>query len=723
MRTLHRVTGLLYVALAATPQFVVAADQPPQATVRNVPTTHFGVTVADPYRYFENLKDPQVAQWMKAQADYTRRVMHRIPGRPAILEAIQRYSDATAARILDVLQVGEKIYYEKMLAEENLPKLYVRDGFDGEERVLVDPDANLPSGVHHAALDYYAPSDDNRYLAYGISAGGSEDSVLHIIDVQTGKPTGDVIDRAQDAEPSWLPDGRLLYARLQALAPGAPATDKYMNQRTFVHVLGANPDTDVAVFGTGVVPGIEMTPTETGYVTHVAGSPFLIGVAFNGVAREMRIWSAPLSSLKGAATPWVRIADTADAVIDFAASADTIYLTTHKGAGRYRVVRTSLAHPDITKAETVVPETDAVITGIVAASDALYIRKMHRAGDSELARLAHGQSEATPIPLPFLGDLQNMTADPRQPGILFFLGGWTRFGQYYAYSVAGGITDTGLAPQGPYDSSADLVASNVDVRAGDGTLVPLSIVHRRDIELDGMRPTILYGYGAYGMSETPFYRPGFLPWFDRGGVLAVAHVRGGGEQGETWYKAGFQATKPNTWRDAIACGEWLISNRYTSSQQLAVMGGSAGGILVGRAITERPDLFGAAIDQVPASDLLRAEFSANGPPNIPEFGSVTTEAGFKALLQMSPYHAVTDGVKYPAVLLITGINDPRVDSWEAAKMAARLQAASSSDKPILLRVDYDAGHGMGSTKRQAYAERADIFTFLLWQAGLEEFQP
>jgi prolyl oligopeptidase len=214
-----------------------------------------------------------------------------------------------------------------------------------------------------------------------------------------------------------------------------------------------------------------------------------------------------------------------------------------------------------------------------------------------------------------------------------------------------------------------------------------------------------------------------LPWFDRGGVLAVAHVRGGGEYGEEWHKAGFQETKPNTWKDAIVCGQWLIANHYTSTQRISIMGGSAGGIMVGRAITERPDLFGAAVDQVPVSDALRFETSANGTPNIPEFGTVTTEAGFKSLLAMSPYQAVKDGTKYPAVLVVTGINDPRVDAWEAAKLTARLQAASVSGKPVLLRIDYDAGHGYGSTKKQNYEQRADEFTFLLWQAGIEEFQP
>ena len=231
--------------------------------------------------------------------------------------------------------------------------------------------------------------------------------------------------------------------------------------------------------------------------------------------------------------------------------------------------------------------------------------------------------------------------------------------------------------------------------------MPLSIVHRKGLKLDGTNPTILYGYGAYGISQTPYFRPTWLPWFERGGVIAFAHVRGGGEYGEDWYKAGYQATKPNTWKDAIACAEWLIAQKYTSTPKLAIMGGSAGGIFVGRSITERPDLFGAAIDAVPGfrRDALGIR-RRTACPTFPSSARSRPRTGFKALYAMSPYHWVKDGTPYPAVLVTTGINDPRVDAWEAAKMAARLQAATSSGKPVLLRIDYDAGHGIGSTKKQ-----------------------
>jgi len=301
---------------------------------------------------------------------------------------------------------------------------------------------------------------------------------------------------------------------------------------------------------------------------------------------------------------------------------------------------------------------------------------------------------------------------------------WTKAHKIYTYDPSRkNVTDTKLQPVGKFDEPADLESVEVKAKSYDGTLVPLSIVYRKGLKLDGSNPALLRGYGAYGITEDPFFDPKYIAWFEHGGVIAVAHIRGGGEYGEDWHLAGKLLTKPNTWKDFIACAEYLINQKYTSTPQLAIIGGSAGGITIGRSITERPDLFAVAIDAVPMSDVVRAEFTPNGPPNIPEFGTVKEADGFKALYEMSPYHHIKDGTKYPAVMVTTGWNDPRVVSWEPGKMAARLQAATASGKPVLLRVDYDAGHGIGSTKTQREEELADEWSFAFWQFGMPEFQP
>ena len=699
-----------------------AQTPPPVAPVRAVTDTHFGVSVTDPYRYFEDTKNAETVAWIKAQADFARATLDRIPGREALLRRIAELGDAVPARVSSVQVNNGNYYFLKRLAKENIPKLYVRAGLAGKERLLVDPDAVRDPRGRHFAIDYFAPSPDNKYVAYGISSGGSEESVLRVVEVATGKETGEAIDRAQFGPPAWTDDNRLLYNRLQKLAHDAPRTEKYVKSRVYVHAIGTDPERDRAILGPGVVPDMVLDPLATPMVYTAPGASHAIGIVGNGNQREFALYASPVASLAQGLPTWRLVAGLDDKVTDAALIEGTLYLLTHKNAPHFKVVRIDLANPDLASAPVVVAESAAVITGIAVAKDALYVRRME-AGVSDLLRVPRGAAPIQ-VKLPFDGDISALATDPRQPGVVFETRTWTRFGGYYAYDAAAGVVvDTRLQPQGRYDNPGDLVSTEVKVKSRDGTLVPLSIVHRKGMKLDGTAPTILYGYGAYGISQTPSYRPQYIAWFERGGVFAVAHVRGGGENGEEWYKGGFQQTKPNTWRDAIACAEWLVANRYTSPARLAIQGGSQGGIFVGRSITERPDLFAAAVDQVPVSDALRSSFESNGELDKTEMGTSETEPGFRALLAMSPYHHVSDGVKYPAVLVTTGINDPRVEAWQAAKMAARLQAATTSGKPVLLRVDFDAGHGYGATKKQRDEELADTLAFLLWQFGVKGYVP
>ena len=710
--------------LALTPIVGLAQTKPPVAVIKDVVETHYGVEVHDPYRYMEDVKDPEVAGWMKAQADFTRAVLDRVPQRATLLAEVEKYGDAAAARTTGAQVNNDHIYYYKRLANENIPKLYVRQGIGGKERLLVDPEASKGPDDKHYAIDWFAPSLDNKYVAYGLSLGGSEQSVLHVKEVATGKETGDLIDRANFGPPGWTADHRLLYNRLQKMASGAPPTDKYVNSRVYLHTLGSDPEKDVAILGPGVSPSVTIEPAALSFAGTIPGSRHAVGVVVNGVQREIAIYTTTVASIATGKPDWKKVIDPSDEVTDSSLIGDSLYVLTHKGASRFKVLRLDLNAPDLSKAMVVVPASESVITGLSAAKDALYVRRMN-GSTSDLLRIAY-TADAKPLALklPFDADISALATDVRVPGVIYEASAWTRFGGFYGYDPrTRKVTDTGLQPEGTYDHPDDLVATEVKVASHDGTLVPLSIVHRKGVALDGTNPTILFGYGAYGISQTPYFRPTWLPWFRRGGIIAFPHVRGGGEYGEDWYKAGYKATKPNTWKDAIACAEWLIAQKYTSTPRLAIMGGSAGGIFVGRSITERPDLFGAAVDAVPVSDAMRWEFTENGVPNIPEFGSIKTEEGFKALYAMSAYHWIKDGIPYPAVLVTTGINDPRVDAWEAAKMAARLQAATSSGKPVLLRIDYDAGHGIGSTKKQQYEERADEIAFLLWQFGVKGFQP
>ena len=698
-------------------------DAPPVAPVRIITDEYFGVKVSDPYRYMEDLSNPEVVAWFKGQNDYTRAVLARISGREALLAQIKALDESAPARVTDIRRMpNDRYFYQKRLASEDVAKLYTKDGLNGAERLLVDPTKFATPGGPHYVISYYAPSFDGHYVAVGVSAAGSEDAVLRVFDTNTGQETGDVIDRAQFGSPSWMPDGRsFVYNRLQKLTPSSAPTERYLNSRAYLHVLGTNPNEDRLVFGSGVST-VKLDPADIPFVVTSPGTPYALGIVAHGVRIEATIYAVPLESLSAASVPWKLFCDVDDDVTGFDVHGSDLYLISHHHASRFKVLRTKISNPDVAQAEVVVPPSEAVIQNVAAASDALYVQELD-GGIGRLVRLEYSGGKPQRIPLPFDGSVALTGTDQRIPGTLLDLATWTKARKIYAYDSTGKtVTDTKLQPLGKYDEPADLESVEVKAKSYDGTLVPLSIVYKKGLKLDGTNPTLLEGYGSYGITFDPYFDPKFIAWFERGGIFAVTHVRGGGEYGEDWHLAGKLLTKPNTWKDFIACAEYLINQKYTTKARLAIEGGSAGGITIGRSITERPDLFAVAIDAVPMSDVVRSEFTPNGPPNIPEFGTVKELDGFKALYEMSAYHHIKDGVAYPAVMVTTGFNDPRVISWEPGKMAARLQAASSSAKPILLRVDYDAGHGIGSTKTQREEELTDEMSFALWQFGVPEFQ-
>jgi prolyl oligopeptidase len=699
------------------------------AAVKPVTDDYYGTKIVDSYRYMENLNDPEVQAWMKAQNDYTRAALASIPGRTQLLARIQEL-DQAVPRVFAQQLPGDLYLVQKRLPTEDVAKLYLRLGLTGEDKLLVDPEkvtlAVPNQGKGKNTIHYFAPSRDNKYVAVGIAPGGSErDTEIHIFETATGREVGDVVPRAWAASPNWLADNHsFVYSKLQKLPPGAPATEIEQKMRSYLHVLGTDAEQDPAVFGYGAVPSISVDPTYFALVTAQPTWDYAVGAINDGASPNSAYYIQPVSDLGKTNSAWRQMADFGDDVTDVEVHGNDLYVLTFKNALRYKVLRLDACKPDLASAETVVPQSQAVVTAISPAQDALYVTLLD-GGLNRVLRVPYGpHPQVEEVALPVLGTADFAT-EPRVPGALLYLTSWTRAFTIYAYDPGTKqVTDTKLQPVGPYDNPTNVESLEVKVPSYDGTLVPLSITYPKNMKLDGSNPTLMGGYGGYSISITPYFDQKRLAWYEKGGIYAVCHVRGGGEYGEEWHLAGKGNTKPNTWRDFIACAQYLIDNKYTSPPRLAGEGGSAGGILIGRAITERPDLFGAAIDVVGCSDMLRYETTANGVPNIPEFGSTKTQEGYKALYAMSAYHHIQDRTAYPAVLLETGMNDPRVDPWQTAKMAARLQAASASGKPVLLRVEYAGGHGgIGGTKKQAQETLADEWSFLLWQFGVPEFQP
>lgn len=690
----------------------------PQPVARRevVYDTYFGTTIADPYRWMEHWKSEEFQTWVKAQAAFTRAHLDALPRREKLLERIMALTNA-GPDLHDVRVMGERVFYLRRDPGEHLAKLLVRLP-DGQEKTLFDP--NVIAGEAQTAIDWYFPSWDGRAVVYGISQGGSENSMLHGLEVDSGATLDLAIPRTEFTHVSWLEDNRsFVYHRFPEWPEGTPETEHYRDGCTYLHHLGEEVANDQPVFGANLSVGVEIGRDDYPFLVLSPQSDWMIGLVVHGDLEEKSIYAAPRSALADPATiPWKRICGVEDAIADYDLLGDTIYLRTHKNAPRYQVIATSLHQPDLANAALVVPESRAVIEAIKVAGDYLLLSDLD-GGIGRLRRVSRGGGDQEAIPLPFEGSINEWASAPGSALVLVRMASWVIAPCLYRCDVnAGTLEDAGITPPSPLDFS-DIEIREVQYPTQDGTLIPLSLIHKRGLRRSGDNPTLLTGYGSYGISMTPFYLPHMKAWYDLGGVLAVAHIRGGGEYGKEWHLAGKGLNKGNTINDFIAAAEYLIAEQYTRPGRLAGEGGSAGGITTGGALVRRPDLWAVMVMQVPVNNALRAEFTPNGPPNIFEFGSVTTEEGFRGLHIMDAYTQVRDGVAYPAVLLTAGANDPRVAIWQAAKMAARLQVATSSGKPVLLRVEFQGGHGMGSTQQQFNEEYADEFAFLCQQMGVK----
>jgi prolyl oligopeptidase len=708
----------LLLCLTAVPRHSTDAQSaPPPAPKREVADTYFGTVIADPYRWMEPPvgQNPEFMDWLRRQNAYTREVLDHRPERPALLARLMELADITPS-VSQVLPADQRWFYLKLAPGEQIPKLYVRDLKTRSDRLLLDPDTLPQQSGSHWAIDYVVPATDGRLVGYGASLGGSEHTTLYLMDPTTGRLLADSIPRVQFGAVSWEPGHQAFHYNQLNQAGDTNPNLRYRNSASFRHVLGQPVQRDSLFLGPGSTPSVPVEPDDFPIIVPVEGSPYVYALIIHGVKNEFTLYVARADQLRGKATSWRKLADVDDQVTGADFRGSDVYLLTHKDAPRFKVIRIRADAPDLARAEVVVPEGKAVLTSIAVAQDALYVKELD-GGLGRLRRVPFGGRGGEAVPLPADGAIQAIYTDRRRPGVIFPLESWTRSRLWYQYTPGQRQpTDTRLLQPAKVDVSG-YESVEVEVPSHDGVRVPLSIVYRKGLARDGSHPLLLDGYGSYGITYDPSFSPLRLAWLERGGVFAAAHVRGGGEYGEDWHQAGQIATKPNTWKDFIACAEYLVKQGYTSPEHLAGTGTSAGGITIGRAITERPDLFRAAVPRVGVMNALRTEHEPGGPANIPEFGTTAKEDEFRALREMDAVAHVKPGVRYPAVLLTAGINDSRVEAWQPAKMAAVLQERSAPGRPVLLRVAFDAGHGMGLTKKQRAEESADIYSFLLWQLG------
>ena len=688
-----------------------------------VSDTYFGVTVDDPYRWLEDVGTEEARAWLDAQARYSRSILDALPHRAPLRAEIAKLPSGTPP-LSQIRVAGQAVFYLRQDARSDVAALVVRAATDGAERVLLDP-----AGIHGAAqstIDWYVPSPDARSVACGISQGGAERSTVHVIDVDSGNIVDATVAGVAFSFLSWLADDdrefrSFVYHRYRDVPDGTPPNEARLNSHSLLHRIGDEPRQDVVVLARELNPHLPLSERDRpfmamsprggwmlAFVSHSA-----LGVRTTEFLTDCTLYVAPRAGLADPAScHWRRVAQVEDDVVAYALSEETLYLVTGRGAPRYQVMAVALAEAEAQRPRVLVPESERVVEAVTLAGEHLLVRDLDR-GIARLRRVPLVGGEAEEVALPVEGSIWEWAAHPERAELLLRLSSWTVAPRVYHCDVrSGDVTDTGWIPA-PCLDLASVEAHEVEVPARDGTSIPLSIIHRKGLRLDGDNPTLLTGYGSYGYPLRPSFEPELLPWYKRGGVFAVAHVRGGGEHGREWHEAGRGLRKETTITDFIDCAEYLIAHAYTRPERLSGEGISAGGITVGGALVRRPDLWAAVVLRVAQTNALRAEFGANGPINVPEFGSVTTEEGLQGLLIMDCYHRIQDGTPYPAVLLTGGMNDPRVDVWQPAKMAARLQQATTSGRPVLLSIDEQAGHGIGSTRNQRDEELADKLAFLL----------
>lgn len=715
-----RLTAPLSHAAGATANPVAATEwtYPATKTVDAV-DVHFGRSYPDPFRWLEDRKDPGVEAWFKAQAALTDSVIDRIPGRDRLVEEWLALDRLRAAAYSDIQVQAGRVFYKKTLGGENVGRLYVREGWTGKERLLFDPSGYAP-GVT-STIEFFSPSPDGRHVALGLSSSGAEWAELRVFEVGSGAFLSERYYPTRGV-PTWTPDGAAFFF---GSGDVKDIRDKaiQLNRRVRLHRLGGDfaDATDVFSIHANAALGIEAK--EIPRVTVPDVRPDIRIGALNTVARERRLFIASGVASTETRISWRELCRRSDRVIMGPLFfGEHVYAVTSTGASRFKVVRTSLESPDWATAETVVPEAADTITGFVQTRDHALITYSNGIV-GRLLRLEFATGRVSSVELPLSGIVTVEVPNFAEGKTFIAITAWTRPRTLFDYEPQSGqvvksVFDTAIE----YPGFESLVSETVEVPGHDGTPVPLSLLYRRGLKRDGSAVCILRGYGAYGISMTPAFNIQHSPALREGVVLAVAHVRGGGEKGDDWRRGGWKETKPNTWKDFISCAEYLVREGYTRPERLTGTGTSAGGVMITRAITERPDLFAAAVCNVGTANTLRREFAPNGAVNIPEYGTVEIEVEALGLAEMDGVRHVRDGVAYPAVLGVAGWNDARVPPWQPGKFIAAVQTRSASAKPALLKVNYDNGH-FTEDKQVAFANFASQFAFLLWQAGHPDFQP
>jgi len=680
--------------------------------------TYWGVTYKDPYRWLENFKDSAVVKWFKKQAMLTDSVMNRITGRDELRAEWKKLDNLQPPTYYLPDRENGRVFYQKRMPGEKVSKVFYREGMNGVEKLLFDP-LNYIKGKT-LSVQQILPSYDGKNLIISYAENGAEVSTLRVMNVDTRKFLPDSI-YPMGGSTTWTFDNKsFLYIWLRTADNVDPSSR--LNLKCKLHFLGKSVKDDIDFFSNESYPSLKIKPEVYPVAFLNRDSRNYVVSGESTVQNEFKFYYAPISQFSSGKIQWKVLCTPSDKLvrgIEFIG--DKVFAITYKGAKNYKLICTDIKNPDWGNATTIAGEKSNTLESITHSRDFLFLTYCDGINRT-LFRYSLKDGKTTEIKLPFAGNASLSCIDPETNDCLVGITSWNK--PYTEYFYDAGTDKFSQSPfnQPPVypDEYKDLVVEEASVKGHDGVMIPLSIIYKNGLKKDGSNVCLMEGYGAYGISYTPGFSVRYNSLAVKGVVIAIAHVRGGSEKGEEWYKAGFKTTKPNTWKDFISCAEYLISNGFTSSSRLAGTGTSAGGILISRAITERPDLFAAAICNVGVANAMRMEFYSNGPVNVPEFGTTKDSVECRAIYEMDGMQHVVQKTKYPAVICVGGWNDPRVVAWLPGKFAAALQNASVSGKPVFMKVNYDNGH-FTEDRDVTYANFSDQYAFALWQCGHPDF--
>jgi prolyl oligopeptidase len=675
--------------------------------------TYFGNRVQDNYRILESTKDSAVQTWIREEKKLCDSVLERIPNKDIIQKELQDVLFSANVQTGFPQASGNRLFFNRSFAKEHIQKLYYKEGTQGQEFELYNTDSINTSNLIYS-IDFYAPSTDGKFIAFGISSNGGEQTVIQIIDVENRKLLPEKILRATYGTPFWIPGKYcFFYNQLKEIKSDQDKMSPFENSLVKLHWIKTSSDIDKEVF-----PGKENNLANIDFpsVYTFPSSDKVIAQIYHGASSYFSLFVASLDDITNteAHIKWKKVCTPEDKAKTFNLYKHELFLISFKNNPNGTLVKRSL---DTGHDELILDAKDEVLDDMTQTKTSIFVKKIKN-GNGSLTKMEFGNWKMSDIALPFKGSISIRAAFGTSPAyfnsdnLFFAMESWIRESAIYQYSSASkNVQITNLRPANKYGSPSDLMVKEVEIPSSDGAMIPISIVYSKNIKLDGTTPTILTGYGAYGFSYNNSFSISSLVWIRMGGMYAVAHVRGGGEKGDSWYKGGFKSTKSNSWKDFLTCAEYLIKERYTSPGKLAVKGMSAGGITVGRAITERPDLFKAGILNVAVLNITRLEESGNSQ-HITEFGTMKDSVEYKYLEDMDVYHHIKPGVKYPSLLVSAGINDARLQWWQPGKAVAKFQEVNSKEDNIILFNISDYGHGGNIDKVKEFTNE---YSFLFWQ--------